>query len=272
MKNILSALLTGAMLFAVSACSGSSALPVAQNSVASKVYQPQQTCVTKLAMPGTRHGMTTGCCVDNVTTCSLSAPQPPVFISVPIGFGGGTCIGACGGGGGGGGGGITVAYQGPALPGKPCLAGAGANSAPVGFPMGKTDTGTGPNGDEVKNVYLVNVSFSTGGGGSVLGNGGFLLTTFGGQTWYQLPVSVPAYNGAVYIDLGNVSVANNASWGTSNLINEISSALSSSSNSGLSGALVSEIKSELANIAAQGTNASTPDCFSGGDWNGITQA
>lgn len=176
--------------------------------------------------------------------------------------------GGCPSGGSGGGGG-SVAYQGTAQPGKPCLGGSGANSAPVGLPMGQTDTGTGPGGDEVNNIYMVNLN-SGNGAGAVQGNGGFLLTTFGGETWYQLPIALPLYNGPVYIDLGNnISISDGGIWGTANLYSAISNALSNQSGNVFTDGVIDEIKSELNNLEKQGTNASTPDCFNGA-WDGKT--
>jgi hypothetical protein len=167
-----------------------------------------------------------------------------------------------------------VAYQGKAVPGKPCNGGGGAVSGPIGLPMGPTDTGTGPKGDEVNNVFIINVS-SGNGKGAGLANGGFLLTTFAGETWYELPISLPVYNGPVYIDLGNnISIVDGGGWSTGTLFNDINNALTANGNSptGFTQAVISEIQSELSNIAKNGTSVTTPDCFAGGAWDGTMPA
>ena len=67
-----------------------------------------------------------------------------------------------------------------------------------------------------------------------------------------------------------MSISDGGAWGTANLMNTISNALSNGSNNGFTQGVLDEIKSELNNLAKQGTSASTPDCFSGGAWNGKT--
>lgn len=136
--------------------------------------------------------------------------------------------------------------------------------------MGKTDTGTGASGNEANNVFLVNVDLGGNGTGEVLGNGGFLITTFGGQTWYEPPFTLPIYNGAILIDIGRVSVANNGTWSAGGFFSTVSNALNQKPNSDtFSSAVISELKSEFKNIASKSASASTPDCFSKA-WDGKT--
>lgn len=161
-----------------------------------------------------------------------------------------------------------VSYQGPATPGKQCLGGGGASSAPIGMPLGGPDTGTGKNGDEINNVYLVNV-YSGSGTGTIQGNGGFFLTTFSGQVWYEPPTSFVIYNGPIFVNMGNISVSNNGTLGFSTLENDIANALQSPSNSGLAGAAKNAVANYLKGMAQQAANVATPDCFSS-PWNGQT--
>jgi hypothetical protein len=166
----------------------------------------------------------------------------------------------CGGRGTGGGQPIQVANQGAAVPGKPCQGGGGAVSGAIGTPISGPDTGSGPSGNEVNQVYLIDISDGSGPG-ALAGNGGFFLTTFNGQTWYQVPVTVPLYNGPVYVNMGNITVANNGPLSTSSLTNAAANALSSQSNSGMSGAVKNAVSQYLKGMSAQGTGASTPACF-----------
>ena len=140
-------------------------------------------------------------------------------------------------------------------------------SGAVGTPISGADTGSGKNGNEVNNVYLVDVS-SGSGAGAIAGNGGFILTTFNNQVWYQPPITVPLYNGPIYINIGNVSISNNGTLSTASLTNTVANALNNSSNSGLSAVIKGAVSQYLKGMSSQGSQASTPDCFEGGAWGG----
>lgn len=179
-------------------------------------------------------------------------------------FGGGTGGESSGGGGGGG----QVATLGNAKQGQPCDLGGGATSAPIGAVIDGLPDTPGTSGNEVNNAYYIPWASGTSPG-STAGYFGFMLTTFNGETWYQLPISSPT-GGPLYINMGNISIAPNAPMTPTTWGNLITQALGGPQNAKLSPAAKNAASNFLNNsknqMGSSGSAAIDP-CFNG-PWNG----
>lgn len=168
------------------------------------------------------------------------------------------------GGGGGSPGGTNVATQGPATQGKSCSTPNGS-SATIGSPIAGPDI----QANEVNNAFLI-VLGSGNDKGSLAGNGGFFVTTFGGTTWFQTPSIAPV--GVVFVSMGNnFGISPNAPMGISTYVNLVSNALSAPGNSGLTNAAKNAVTNWLGSASSKGSSAYVDPCFSG-PWDGSAGA
>ena len=157
---------------------------------------------------------------------------------------------------------LDVATQGPATQGKSCDAGGGTSAA-----IGSVIQGPDVHNNEVNNVYYINIGTSNRAG-SLAGYGGFFLTTFGGTTWYQAPMTVPGTNSAIYLSLGNnFGLVPNGRMTTASIVNFVATALNMPANSGLSAAVKNAVTNGINALAGKGSSATVVPCFDG-PWDG----
>jgi len=94
--------------------------------------------------------------------------------------------------------------------GNTCKSGNGANSNPIGKAMGGPDV-PGTSGNEIAQVYDLELVVGSGGGAGMI-DLGFLDVTFNNQVWWEIPVTVPGYSGAVAVNMGNISISPGGGW------------------------------------------------------------
>ena len=97
-----------------------------------------------------------------------------------------------------------ISYEGAASAGKECTSALDSQpSATIGQVLDGAKDTPGTNGNEVNQVYYLTVNVGSSSAGAFSTGPGYIATTFNGERWYELPVSVPYFTGEINVSLGN---------------------------------------------------------------------
>ncbi len=156
-----------------------------------------------------------------------------------------------------------VAYQGNAAAGKPCDHLNSQSSSPIGDVLdGKPDT-PGPSGNEVNQVYYLGLNAGGSSTGAVSSGLGYIATTFNGERWVQIPVSIPIFSGVQAVSMGNGSVYQGA-LSTGAVVSAINTWISKPKN-GANVAVQAVVKQYSASLP---TSVRVTACFTPPGWDG----